>query len=144
MTKTFWLSFVGASGFLGVSVISVDDADATDIRTFLVERFPNHLPGAEWLAAALNKAHRLGCNPGGEVASLQCDDDTLDDVPHDRLMSAAELKELKLYPPAACIGYVRPEGVLGGPCLRCGRSQPEHAETGALAPPPEDSKPTGR
>lgn len=26
----------------------------------------------------------------------------------------------------ACDDYSRPEGVMGGPCLHCGRSQPEH------------------
>src|SRR5678815_2789523 len=30
--------------------------------------------------------------------------------------------------PQICHGYLRPEGVLGGPCLECGRSQPEHTE----------------
>ena len=31
--------------------------------------------GAEWLAAATRKAHRLGCNPGGEVASMEIEPD---------------------------------------------------------------------
>jgi hypothetical protein len=26
----------------------------------------------------------------------------------------------------ACAHYARPKGVMGGPCLNCGRSQPEH------------------
>lgn len=26
----------------------------------------------------------------------------------------------------ACTDYSRPKGVMGGPCLNCGRSQPEH------------------
>ncbi len=28
----------------------------------------------------------------------------------------------------ACDNYQRPKGVLGGPCLNCGESQPEHAK----------------
>ena len=28
----------------------------------------------------------------------------------------------------ACADYKRPEGVLGGPCLNCGKSQPEHVK----------------
>ncbi len=27
----------------------------------------------------------------------------------------------------ACQNYRRPKGIMGGPCLNCGRSQPEHA-----------------
>lgn len=27
----------------------------------------------------------------------------------------------------ACDNYTRPDGVLGGPCVLCGASQPEHA-----------------
>lgn len=30
----------------------------------------------------------------------------------------------------ACEDYSRPEGVMGGPCLNCGRSQPEHVRHG--------------
>jgi len=30
----------------------------------------------------------------------------------------------------ACDDYSRPKGVMGGPCLHCGRSQPEHIHRG--------------
>lgn len=33
-------------------------------------------------------------------------------------------------PTPPCEGYRRSEGVMGGPCLNCGRSQPEHAAAG--------------
>ena len=29
---------------------------------------------------------------------------------------------------SGCSGYKRPKGVMGGPCLNCGRSQPEHTK----------------
>lgn len=31
-------------------------------------------------------------------------------------------------PPKACENYSRPQGIMGGPCLNCGRSQPEHVK----------------
>ena len=34
-------------------------------------KFPLAEPGAEWIAAASRKAHALGCNPGGEMASAE-------------------------------------------------------------------------
>ena len=39
----------------------------------------------------------------------------------------------------ACGDYSRPKGVMGGPCLNCGRSQPEHTDMkkkGSNPPPP--------
>lgn len=33
---------------------------------------------------------------------------------------------------SACDNYARPDGVLGGPCLNCGASQPEHVDRSAL------------
>lgn len=30
----------------------------------------------------------------------------------------------------ACKDYSRPKGIMGGPCLNCGRSQPEHVRRG--------------
>lgn len=33
-----------------------------------------------------------------------------------------------------CNNYRRPEGVMGGPCMNCGRSQPEHARARATIP----------
>jgi len=32
---------------------------------------------------------------------------------------------------STCTAYSRPEGVMGGPCENCGRSQPEHVEHAA-------------
>lgn len=37
--------------------------------------------------------------------------------------------------PVACDNYQRPSGVMGGPCLNCGLSQPEHVEREQPKPP---------
>lgn len=71
--KVFWMSFCDAdlpagSQFLGACLIDVtaEEADAAAIEVML--RFPMAQPDAEWIAAATSKAHRLGCNPGGQIA----------------------------------------------------------------------------
>lgn len=76
--KVFWLSFCDAhrptgQQFLGACLIRVDAQEAADAEVELKQRFPHTQPGAgsEWLAAAIKNAHRLGCNPGGEVASCE-------------------------------------------------------------------------
>ncbi len=73
MTKTFWLSFCdpdrpAGDRFLGVCVVDVTEADAARSKAIIAARFPNALPGAEWIAAATSVARHAGCNPGGEVA----------------------------------------------------------------------------
>lgn len=67
--KTFWLSFVGDSGSLGCAIVDVSADEAALAKLDIDVRFPDHMEDAEWLAAALAKAHRLGVNPGGQVAS---------------------------------------------------------------------------
>jgi hypothetical protein len=44
-----------------------------------------------------------------------------------------ELKGWVMDEPKACEHYTRPKGVLGGPCLICGRSSPEHVRHKAIA-----------
>ena len=85
MTKTFWLSFSDpdrpkGEQFLGVCLVDVTQADADAARRDLARRHPQAQDGAEWLAAAITKAHRLHCNPGGEVLSFE--------VPRDHSMAA--------------------------------------------------------
>ena len=99
MSKVYWMSFADpgkppGDRFLGVTIIEVTDDDAAAMKPELDARHPQHLPGAEWLAAASRKAHRLGCNPGGEVASyeLPADWPLLAVVPRDRLLTSDELK----------------------------------------------------
>jgi hypothetical protein len=107
MTRTFWLSFCNpdrpkGEQFVGVCVVDVNDQDAERAKAVLRRRFPNALPDAEWIAAATSKAHRNGCNPGGEVAGYdvtQCDyPDKLATCPRNQLLSRDELIALEMYP----------------------------------------------
>ena len=98
MTKTFWLSFADpdrppGQQFLGVCLVDVDDADALLAKADLLQRFPQHRAGAEWIAAATRKAHVLGINPGGQVmsAELAPDEPLLARAPRNRLLSRDEL-----------------------------------------------------
>lgn len=75
-SKVFWLSFCDGSRptgqqFLGACLVSVTAEDAGLSAVDVALSFPFAQPGAEWLAAAIRKAHELGCNPGGEVASAE-------------------------------------------------------------------------
>lgn len=74
--KVFWLSFCDThkpegSQFLGACVVDVTAEEAQDVAFDVMLRFPFAQPGSEWLAAASRKAHQLGCNPGGEMASCE-------------------------------------------------------------------------
>lgn len=103
MTKTFWLSFCDderpkGEQFLGVAVVDVTEEDAADAFGDLSLRFPHAQPGAEWLAAAVRKAHETGCNPGGEVMSMEMPPEWPDfgTCPRNKLLSKARLRELAL------------------------------------------------
>ena len=79
-SKVFWLSFYDADRpkgeqFLGACVVDVtaEEADAAALEVAL--KFPFAQPDSEWIAAATMKAHRLGCNPGGEVATMEVSPD---------------------------------------------------------------------
>ena len=74
--KVFWLSFCDSDRpkgqqFLGAAVIDVTAEEADEAAIEVMLRFPFAQPDAEWIAAAIKKAHRLGCNPGGEVATME-------------------------------------------------------------------------
>lgn len=78
-SKVFWLSFCDAERpkgqqFLGACLVEVTAEDADAMAVEVAMRFPFAQPGAEWIGAAARKAHRLGCNPGGEVASVEVTD----------------------------------------------------------------------
>ena len=102
MTRVFWLSFCDGGKpkgqqFLGACVVEVNDDDAREALTELVQRFPNHQDGAEWIAAAIRKAHRERCNPGGEVATADITEapaDILARYDRCRLYSKAELEAI--------------------------------------------------
>ena len=100
--RTFWLSFCDTKKrkgdqFSGACVVDVTDDDAREALTELVLRFPNHLDGAEWIAAATRKAHRAGCNPGGEVAGYDISAGTSEALAayeRNRLYSRAEIEAI--------------------------------------------------
>ncbi len=78
-TRTYWLSFCDGDRpkgqqFLGALVVDVTDAEAEAARIEIDQRFPQHAPEAEWIAAAARKAWQHGCNPGGEIATVRIDD----------------------------------------------------------------------
>jgi hypothetical protein len=99
--RVFWLSFADddrpkGDQFLGVCVVEVSEAEAAAMRPELRERFPHHKDGAEWIAAAVRKAHRLGINPGGHVATIELPPDwpLRDTIPRNLLLSKNDLHHL--------------------------------------------------
>jgi hypothetical protein len=127
VTRTFWLSFVDdtrpkGERFLGVCIIDVDDEDAADVKEFQTRRFPNAVPGSEWLGAAIRKSHQMCCNPGGVVGAV----DITNAAPpaplvKNRLLSHAQLEALGLEPATQaeldCLHLYEDGGAM---CLRCG------------------------
>lgn len=100
--RRYWLSFtdpdrpVGAQ-FLGVCLVDVSEAEAAAIVDELAARFPQHEPGAEWVAAAIRKAWRVGCHPGGEVAAVDVSEELGGaEMPLNWLLDRAELVRLGL------------------------------------------------
>ena len=67
--RTYWLSFASDKGFLGATVVDVTEEDRADAEVKVRALFPHNPDPAEdaWIAAASAVAHRLGCNPGGEM-----------------------------------------------------------------------------
>jgi hypothetical protein len=99
--RTFWLSFCGpkvsehVDSFRGVCVIDVSEAEAFLAREHMTKRFPHAPPGGEWLGAALNKAWKLKCNPGGDVNGFDVTGQPeMDLVPRNMLLSRADLELL--------------------------------------------------
>jgi hypothetical protein len=84
--------------FRGVCIVEVNETDAAEALIDIAVKFPHALPGAEWIAAATRKAWREGCNPGGEVASLELTPGSLAklpaSLPRNRLLNKTELQAL--------------------------------------------------
>jgi hypothetical protein len=99
-TRLYWLSFVATGGqFLGVAIVEVDDADWEFARDMERERRPWITDEAVWIVAAIAKAWRLGCNPGGSVGSTTIDPAILPaGTPIGVLMSRDELRKWELIP----------------------------------------------
>lgn len=104
--RTFWLSFCDSNKpkgqqFLGVCIVDVTPDEAEDARLDVMLNFPCAQEGAEWIAAATGKAHRLKCNPGGEVMAADITESlpfAPAPVPRDVLLSFADLERLGLQP----------------------------------------------
>ncbi len=83
--QTFWLSFCDADRptgqqFLGVVIVDVDETDVARAEPTATALRASHGlgpltdEGDRYLAGAIDKTHRLGCNPGGEVMAHRIDD----------------------------------------------------------------------
>lgn len=48
-----------------------------------------------------------------------------------RQVGSEQTESFILPPRRVCDNYTRPEGIMGGPCLNCGGTQPEHAKQAA-------------
>jgi len=99
MTKTFWLSFTdqrrpAGDRFLGVCVVEVNE---THVALAMMDLPPQAAPGAEWIKAAIQRAWDCGCNPGGQVGSMEILESELrhlNTTPRDVLLSREQLREL--------------------------------------------------
>jgi hypothetical protein len=97
--RTFYLSFADderprGEQFLGACLVDVTDDDARAARTMIALKFPNARDGAEWIGAASTVAHRHGCNPGGQMLSVDVTDQPEKDrYPRNRLLSRADLEQ---------------------------------------------------
>lgn len=71
--RTYWMSFASpADGKnLGVIITSVSKEEA-DAALSLHPKMYDRAEGP-WVVAAVRKAHKLGINPGGEVAAYRLD-----------------------------------------------------------------------
>lgn len=74
----WWLSFADpekpqGTRFLGVAIVEIEDVEGQDLRDRAV--------------TVVRKAHALGCNPGGEVASTELH---LDHWPNDQRVALAK------------------------------------------------------
>lgn len=99
-SRLYWVSFVGDKDGreqnLGVSIVRVTGQDVQDIAFELLLRFPNHDPEhGPWLAAVTRKAHKLGINPGGQVAAWRIDNipkpADMPDLPEDVMLTPEQL-----------------------------------------------------
>ena len=77
-SRVYWLSICDPKKprdqqFLGVCLIRVTEMDAIRAKVRIDDLFPHHVADAEWIAAATKKARDMGCNPGGEIMSVEID-----------------------------------------------------------------------
>lgn len=96
--KFYWLSFCDEAkpegqAFLGACLLVVTPEDVAECLPRLKVLHPHHAPGGEWLFAASLKAHRLGINPGGQMAAWELTPEQVaeQDVPVDELLTKEDL-----------------------------------------------------
>jgi hypothetical protein len=97
--KTYWLSFTddrrpAGDQFQGVAIVEVTEAEAAVALEVMQARFPRAEEGAEWIAAAIRRAWMTGCNPGGQVQSVEIPPEEGTDLPRHQLLSRETLKAL--------------------------------------------------
>jgi hypothetical protein len=105
--REYWVSFASekGEGFLGACLVSVTLEDVNRELPELERRHPNHEPTfGPWLNAVIVKTHRLGINPGGQVASWDVTGADHGTCPFDTLLTRAEIDAIK--PGALSIGDV--------------------------------------
>lgn len=110
MTRIYWCSFVDpdlpeGQRNLGVCIVDITEQDAQLAKDFLERsRFRETYNKAEgpWVAAVSQKAHRMSCNPGGEMASWRIDEHPdrgwLASLPRNTLLTGAEADALNSSP----------------------------------------------
>jgi hypothetical protein len=104
VTRTYWLSFCDTKApegeqFSGVAIVDVDEADMDEAMLEVLLRFGPRDDDAYWIAAAVRKAHEMGCNPGGEVQTMRIDEALRERAdpplcPRNRLLQKPELMAL--------------------------------------------------
>jgi hypothetical protein len=95
VTKTYWLSFCDDAGKnFGVCVVDVTDEQAEEAVSIARDLNPDGYPkGHEWVVAAIGQSLRMGCNPGGDVQSVEIDPGSMaTDLPRNRLLQESELR----------------------------------------------------
>lgn len=97
-TRIYWLSFADDTGNLGCCVIKVNEMEMAEDR--MDDEFgESDVEERYWIGAAIRKAWRKECNPGGEVQLIRLDDKKefvgKENVyPYDTLMTKEEAMRL--------------------------------------------------
>jgi hypothetical protein len=88
--RTFWLSFGDPDRPKGEQFL-----DAARAKRLVMARFPHAHSGSEWIAAAGQVAWATGCNPGGQILTIDVTGEhETDKLPRNRLLSKADLSDL--------------------------------------------------
>lgn len=94
-----------------------------EVRTYVIDELHERVAALE---AVHTEIKRLISNDGPAVEDLPYAIDQLLLKCSAPEMGAETVVAETLRPRRACNNYSRPKGFMGGPCLNCGLSQPEH------------------